>query len=147
MRSRASHISHRPSPRSWQARLRLTVGLDCALRAQRFYRVALYRLRRGADVRQETRRPALTERGCTFHTPARAMLAAAHEIRVTATGDEPGGTLRVPVPVTFGRLAGVMMPPPTSSAPRRDRASEPLDEWDCVDELVDEEAWSEELVV
>ena len=31
--------------------------------------------------------------------------------------------------------------------PRHDRASELLDEWDCVDELVDEEAWSQELVV
>ena len=38
-------------------------------------------------------------------------------------------------------------PPPTSSAPRHDRASELLDEWDCVDELVDEESWSQELVV
>ena len=31
--------------------------------------------------------------------------------------------------------------------PRHDHASEPLDEWDCVDELVDAEAWSQELVV
>ena len=31
--------------------------------------------------------------------------------------------------------------------PRHDRASEVLDEWDCVDELVDEESWSQELVV
>ncbi len=30
---------------------------------------------------------------------------------------------------------------------RHDRASEPLDEWDCVDELVNEEAWSQELVL
>ena len=30
---------------------------------------------------------------------------------------------------------------------RHDRASELLDEWDCVDELVDEESWSQELVV
>ena len=29
----------------------------------------------------------------------------------------------------------------------RHGASEPLDEWDCVDELLDEEAWSQELVV
>ena len=31
--------------------------------------------------------------------------------------------------------------------PRHDRASELLDEWDCLDELVDEEVWSQELVV
>ena len=30
--------------------------------------------------------------------------------------------------------------------PHRDRASDPLDEWDCVDEPVDEETWSQELV-
>ena len=30
---------------------------------------------------------------------------------------------------------------------RHDRASELLGEWDCLDELVDEEAWSQELVV
>ena len=30
---------------------------------------------------------------------------------------------------------------------RHDRASELLDEWDCLDELVDEEVWSQELVV
>ena len=29
--------------------------------------------------------------------------------------------------------------------PRHNRTSE-LDEWDCVDELVDEEAWSQEVV-
>ena len=33
------------------------------------------------------------------------------------------------------------------AACRHDRASEVLDEWDCVDELVDEESWSQELVV
>jgi len=34
-----------------------------------------------------------------------------------------------------------------SELPRHDRASELLDEWDCLDELVDEEVWSQELVV
>jgi hypothetical protein len=35
---------------------------------------------------------------------------------------------------------------PGPATPRHNRASE-LDEWDCVDELVDEEAWSQEVVV
>ena len=34
-------------------------------------------------------------------------------------------------------------PPPTSCAPRHDRASE-LDSWDCVDELMAEEDYSQE---
>ncbi len=33
-------------------------------------------------------------------------------------------------------------PPPPSCAPRHDRASE-LDDWDCVDVLVDEESFSQ----
>lgn len=47
--------------------------------------------------------------------------------------------------------AGIQLDPfqdrSPAAASRHDRASELLDEWDCVDELVDEESWSQELVV
>ncbi|MCO4762108.1 MAG: hypothetical protein KC502_11425 [Myxococcales bacterium] len=55
--------------------------------------------------------------------------------RVSATGPGQNGA---------GRHTAVREGVPLS---RSDRASEPLDEWNCVDELVDEEAWSQELVV
>ncbi len=57
-------------------------------------------------VRRTTRTATLTERGKAFHVAALALLATAREARDAATGDAPGGTLRVSVPVPLGRLLG-----------------------------------------
>lgn len=57
-------------------------------------------------IRRTTRSATLTERGKAFHIAARAVLATAQQAREAATGDEPTGTLRVSVPVPFGRLVG-----------------------------------------
>ncbi len=57
-------------------------------------------------VHRTTRSATLTERGKAFHAAARQVLAAARDARSAATGDEPGGTLRVSVPVPLGRLVG-----------------------------------------
>ncbi|MCO4770047.1 MAG: LysR family transcriptional regulator, partial [Deltaproteobacteria bacterium] len=52
------------------------------------------------------RQVTLTDRGRAVHEAARPLLAAARALRATATDDSPGGTLRVSVPVPFGRLVG-----------------------------------------
>lgn len=57
-------------------------------------------------IRRTTRSATLTERGRAFHAAAQRVLSAARDARSAATGDEPGGTLRVSVPVPFGRLVG-----------------------------------------
>ncbi len=60
----------------------------------------------GTLIRRTTRSTTLTERGRAFHEASRALLAAARVAQTAATGDEPSGTLRVSVPVPFGRVVG-----------------------------------------
>lgn len=57
-------------------------------------------------ITRTTRHQALSERGRRFHAAARAVLAAGRAAQAAGTGNEPGGTLRVSVPVPLGRLVG-----------------------------------------
>jgi len=52
------------------------------------------------------RQVSLTERGEAVHQQLQPLLAAFRALRATARHDDPGGTLRVSVPVPFGRLVG-----------------------------------------
>jgi DNA-binding transcriptional LysR family regulator len=52
------------------------------------------------------RQVTLTERGRAVHAASQPLLAAARALRATATDHAPGGTLRVSVPIPFGRLVG-----------------------------------------
>jgi len=52
------------------------------------------------------RRSVLTERGRVFHRQLQPLLASARALRAAALDDQPGGTLRVSVPVPLGRLVG-----------------------------------------
>jgi DNA-binding transcriptional LysR family regulator len=55
-------------------------------------------------VHRTTRQRALTERGEAFHARVRDVLVAVRAARIAAQSDEPGGTIRVSVPVPFGRI-------------------------------------------
>ena len=59
-----------------------------------------------ALVLRGPRQATLTERGRAFHEQLQPLLAGVRALRASARGDEPGGTLRVSVPVPFGRLVG-----------------------------------------
>ena len=52
------------------------------------------------------RQVALTDRGRAFHEQLQPLLAGFRALRATTQDDQPGGTLRVSVPVPFGRLVG-----------------------------------------
>ena len=52
------------------------------------------------------RQATLTERGRAFHEQLQPLLAGFRALRATTQDDRPGGTLRVSVPVPFGRLVG-----------------------------------------
>ncbi len=57
-------------------------------------------------VRRTTRHAALTERGRAFHERVREVLVTMRAAQQTVQAAEPGGTLRVSVPVPLGRLLG-----------------------------------------
>lgn len=76
----------KPSASRWLAALEAQVGCPLVLRG--------------------ARHAALTERGLAFHQAIQPLLRAARAARATARGDALGGTLRVSVPVPFGRLVG-----------------------------------------
>jgi|GEM_PF-3352167 len=57
-------------------------------------------------VHRGPRQVTLTDRGRAVHEAIQPLLAAARTLRATATEDAPAGTLRVSVPVPFGRLVG-----------------------------------------
>lgn len=57
-------------------------------------------------VKRTTRHAALTERGQAFHERVRELLALVRGTRSLMATDEPGGTIRVSVPVPLGRLMG-----------------------------------------
>ncbi|HHH11364.1 MAG TPA: LysR family transcriptional regulator [Sorangium sp.] len=59
-----------------------------------------------ALVLRGPRQATLTERGRVFHKQLRPLLSAARALRASADDNGPGGTLRVSVPVPFGRLVG-----------------------------------------
>ena len=52
------------------------------------------------------RKMALTPRGKAFHRQLQPVLVGLRALRAAATGEHPEGTLRVSVPVPFGRLVG-----------------------------------------
>jgi len=52
------------------------------------------------------RQVALTERGQSLHQQLQPLLACVRALRAVARDDQPRGTLRVSVPVPFGRLVG-----------------------------------------
>lgn len=69
--------------------------------------LALLEERTGAALLLRGPRQAkLTERGRAFHESLQPLLTAVRALRASAAEDEPGGTLRVSVPVPFGRLVG-----------------------------------------
>jgi DNA-binding transcriptional LysR family regulator len=57
-------------------------------------------------LQRTTRQASLTDRGQAFLTAVRSLLVGAEAVRLAGTGDEPGGTLRISVPVPLGRLVG-----------------------------------------
>lgn len=59
-----------------------------------------------ALVLRGPRQVTLTERGRAVHAQLQPLLAAVRALRATATDETPGGTLRVSVPIPFGRLVG-----------------------------------------
>lgn len=60
----------------------------------------------GGLVLRGPRQITLTDRGRAFHGQLGPVLAAVRALRAATEGDEPAGTLRVSVPVPFGRLVG-----------------------------------------
>jgi DNA-binding transcriptional LysR family regulator len=59
-----------------------------------------------ALVLRGPRQVTLTDRGRVVHEQLQPLLASFRALRGVATDDEPAGTLRVSVPVPFGRLVG-----------------------------------------
>ncbi len=59
-----------------------------------------------ALVLRGPRQITLTDRGRVVHEQLQPVLAALRALRAAARDDTPGGTLRVSVPVPFGRLVG-----------------------------------------
>lgn len=67
-------------------------------------------------VHRTTRQLALSERGEAFHARVRDVLVAVRAARIAGQSDEPGGTIRVSVPVPLGRIVAG----PAIAAFRRD---------------------------